>query len=222
MFSIEKFGKRVAELRKKADMTQFELAERLNLTRQAVSKYERGESFPDISVLMSIAEVFNTTPGELIAAGEATANEQRILEEIATQNEPLISPTADDLLGIAPLLRPSTLEKLSQRLSDEGIDISHLMSLSEYLSDEATLALLEKHDVSVLTPDLLEKITPFISAASRFNILQRILEGRLDWHLLSVLYIDRSLIEAAVIEGVLPWEALELRAKDTWRMFNRI
>ena len=48
MFDIKKFGAYTSKLRKKADMTQSELAERLNLTRQAISKYECGDSFPDI------------------------------------------------------------------------------------------------------------------------------------------------------------------------------
>ena len=56
MFNIEKFGLKIAQLRKRADMTQFELAERLNLTRQAISKYERGESFPDVTILVELAE----------------------------------------------------------------------------------------------------------------------------------------------------------------------
>ena len=217
MFNIEKFGKKIAQLRKAADMTQYELAESLNLTRQAISKYERGESFPDVSILVTMAQVLGTTPGELISAGEATTGETRLLEEVATTQDTNIRPTADDLLGVAPLLRPSTLEKLSQRLSDEGVDISHLMSLSEYLSDEATLALLEKQDDSILTPELLEKITPFLTDATRYDILQKIFESKLDWHLLPALYIDRSIIEAAVVEGILPWEALTVRANRNWQ-----
>ena len=52
-----KFGKALSTLRKQADMTQNEVADRLNLSRQAISKYERGESFPDISMLVMIAEL---------------------------------------------------------------------------------------------------------------------------------------------------------------------
>ena len=52
MFDTMKFGKALSTLRKQADMTQNEVADRLNLSRQAISKYERGESFPDISILI--------------------------------------------------------------------------------------------------------------------------------------------------------------------------
>ena len=54
-------AKNIAELRKEAQMTQFELAEKLNYSDKAVSKWERGESVPDISVLKEIADMFSVT-----------------------------------------------------------------------------------------------------------------------------------------------------------------
>ena len=45
MFDTAKFGAYIASLRKAADMTQSELGDRLGLTRQAISRYECGESF---------------------------------------------------------------------------------------------------------------------------------------------------------------------------------
>ena len=57
MFDTKKFGIFLARQRKNADLTQSELAEKLNLTRQAISKYELGDSFPDISILIQIAEI---------------------------------------------------------------------------------------------------------------------------------------------------------------------
>lgn len=44
MFSTQKFGGYLSRLRKERDMTQSELAEKLNLTRQSISKYETGVS----------------------------------------------------------------------------------------------------------------------------------------------------------------------------------
>ena len=44
MFDTVKIGKKIAELRKKKDMTQFELADRLGISYQAVSNWERGIS----------------------------------------------------------------------------------------------------------------------------------------------------------------------------------
>ncbi len=51
-------AKNIAELRTKNGMTQFMLAEKLNYSVKAVSKWERGESVPDITVLKEIADLF--------------------------------------------------------------------------------------------------------------------------------------------------------------------
>ena len=61
-------AKNIADLRKKNRMTQVELAERLNYTDKAVSKWERGESVPDVAILKSIADLFCVTVDYLLTA----------------------------------------------------------------------------------------------------------------------------------------------------------
>ena len=56
----------IAELRKNNNMTQLELAERLNYSDKAVSKWERGESVPDVAVLKNIADIFLVTVDYLL------------------------------------------------------------------------------------------------------------------------------------------------------------
>ncbi|MDE6761611.1 MAG: helix-turn-helix domain-containing protein [Lachnospiraceae bacterium] len=73
----EKFGNFVAFLRKEQGMTQKDLAERLCLTDKAVSKWERGLSFPDISMLEPLAEIFGVTILELLQ-GERIQEENAI------------------------------------------------------------------------------------------------------------------------------------------------
>lgn len=62
----EAFASNLAFLRKKANITQLELAERLNYSDKAVSKWERGEAVPDVAVLLSIAETFGVTVDYLV------------------------------------------------------------------------------------------------------------------------------------------------------------
>ena len=62
MFNTIQFGKYLSDLRKKKDMTQSEVADKLNLTRQAVSRYETGDSFPDISILVEMAKIYEVSP----------------------------------------------------------------------------------------------------------------------------------------------------------------
>lgn len=62
----EKIGQFICELRKSKKMTQKDLATQLNITDKAVSKWERGLSYPDISLLASIADVLGVTTSELL------------------------------------------------------------------------------------------------------------------------------------------------------------
>ena len=52
-------AKNISNLRQDKEMTQIELAEKLNYSDKAVSKWERGESLPDISVLVKISDLFD-------------------------------------------------------------------------------------------------------------------------------------------------------------------
>ena len=58
----------IAQLRISHEMTQLELAEKLNYSDKAVSKWERGESIPDVTVLKEIADLFSVTVDYLLCA----------------------------------------------------------------------------------------------------------------------------------------------------------
>ena len=64
------FGHFIAQKRKAAGLTQHELAARLYLTDTAVSKWERGVTYPDITLISSICEALHITEHELITASE--------------------------------------------------------------------------------------------------------------------------------------------------------
>ena len=59
-------AKNICTLRQSNNMTQLELAEKLNYSDKAISKWERAESCPDISVLVQIAELFGVTVDYLV------------------------------------------------------------------------------------------------------------------------------------------------------------
>ena len=60
------FGMMIAGLRKERGMTQLELAEKMGVTDKAVSKWERDLSFPDVSSLPRLAEIFEISVDELM------------------------------------------------------------------------------------------------------------------------------------------------------------
>lgn len=55
------FGKRIAKLRNENNLTQAELAEKINMSTQAVFKWETGGGFPDVQTIPEIARVLDTT-----------------------------------------------------------------------------------------------------------------------------------------------------------------
>lgn len=67
-------AKNIAELRQTSGMTQLELAEKLNYSDKAVSKWEHADSMPDISVLVEISELFGV-PLDYIIRAEHNDNE---------------------------------------------------------------------------------------------------------------------------------------------------
>ncbi|MBQ8603287.1 MAG: helix-turn-helix domain-containing protein [Oscillospiraceae bacterium] len=76
----EKTGTFIAILRKKKGMTQKELAAKLYVSDKAVSKWETGQSAPDVSLLIPLAEILGVTVTELLS-GEMSEKEQAVPAE---------------------------------------------------------------------------------------------------------------------------------------------
>lgn len=214
MFDTRKFGAYLARLRKNADMTQSDLAIKLNLTRQAISKYELGDSFPDISTLVEISKIFNISLNELINSGNPTESEAQILMSAASGSDVPEKYDIKDLINVAPLLKPSVLDRISRNLSSYGVDLTNLVNLVQYLSDDRIYDLIQNADINTLSFELLEKLIPFLDEDSRLAVFEKVLDGELDWHFVLVMYpyieYMSSLVEAAVMEGYLPKEALRM------------
>lgn len=102
----EKLGLFVSQLRKEQNMTQKDLAEKLGVTDKAVSKWERGLSFPDISLLEPLADTFEVSVMELLQG-------KRLPQKTAMSDEPA-NEVLDNLL----------------RISDQEIRKKHVISKS--------------------------------------------------------------------------------------------
>ena len=72
----QSFGKYIAEKRKQLGMTQMQLAEKLHVTDKAVSKWERGLSYPDVTLLEPLAEELSVSIGELLSCRVPAAEER--------------------------------------------------------------------------------------------------------------------------------------------------
>lgn len=72
-----KIGQYIRQLRKSAGMTQKDLAEKLNVSFQAVSKWENGDALPDTGILLDLCDILNTTADRLLNGGSFAAFERR-------------------------------------------------------------------------------------------------------------------------------------------------
>ena len=61
-----KFGENLYNLRKMAKMSQEKLAEKMNVTRQSVSKWENGESYPEMEKIMKLCDIFHCKINDLV------------------------------------------------------------------------------------------------------------------------------------------------------------
>ena len=69
-----KIGKFIAERRKRAQLTQMQLAEKLNITDRAVSKWETGKAMPDTSIMLELCDILEISVNDLLS-GEVVSVE---------------------------------------------------------------------------------------------------------------------------------------------------
>ncbi len=72
---MNSLGEKIAHYRRKAGLTQEQLAEKCSVTAQAVSKWENGITSPDISLIAPLAELFGISCDELMGANKAETGE---------------------------------------------------------------------------------------------------------------------------------------------------
>lgn len=83
----EKIGKFIYEQRKKLNLTQTELAKKLSVTSQAISKWERGRGIPDIEMLNELSKIFNVDIKDIINGEEQLDRENNINEPQINKNK---------------------------------------------------------------------------------------------------------------------------------------
>ncbi|MBE6534772.1 MAG: helix-turn-helix transcriptional regulator [Ruminococcaceae bacterium] len=86
-----KIGRFIAESRKKNDLTQMQLAEKLNITDRAVSKWENGKAMPDSSIMLELCDILKITVNELLCG------EKIVMENSNQKNEQLLLDMAKEL-----------------------------------------------------------------------------------------------------------------------------
>ena len=101
----------ITKLRKASDMTQAELAEKLNYSDKAVSKWERGESVPDVSVLKNIADLFDVKVDYLLKAEHTDESDRKVkVSKRTLRNRVMITGISVLLVWLVATLLFSNIE----------------------------------------------------------------------------------------------------------------
>jgi len=77
----EKIGKFISECRKKQNLTQLELADKLNITDRAISKWETGRGLPDSSLMLDLCNILKISVNDLLSGEVVTMNEYNQKQE---------------------------------------------------------------------------------------------------------------------------------------------
>lgn len=173
MFNMNAIGKTIRQARIQQNMTQLELADRMGVSFQAVSNWERGNSMPDISKLETLCEVLKLNVQELLSGQpQSTAAVVKVLER---KEEPL---TVDELADVAPLLPPDQMENETKKASaGKKWDIDKLSKIIPFLDDDLLEEICGEIQVSSLKE--LAEIAPFLEE----DILDKMVmtSGANDW-----------------------------------------
>lgn len=78
----KQLGANIVAYRKRSGLTQAKLAEQLNYSDKAISKWERGESMPDVPTLVQLAELFETSVDALLADPNALPENVGVIEQV--------------------------------------------------------------------------------------------------------------------------------------------
>ena len=141
MFDMQKIGKKIVSLRKLKNMTQMELADRMGISFQAVSNWERGNSMPDISKLPELAEIFGVSLDELL--GEKSSLLEAAVEDRLEECVKSGDVSEEEIEDILPILKPKQIQNMAANADAQSI--------------HAFLPFLDEDDVAELAREAREK-----------------------------------------------------------------
>ncbi|MBR3812942.1 MAG: helix-turn-helix domain-containing protein [Spirochaetaceae bacterium] len=162
------FAEKLKELRKQKDISQEQLAEKIHVSRQAITKWESGAGIPDIENLIAISSLFNESLDSLLSEEKSLISKREFLYESRTEYD-LDSPKKIDFkIGVAH-------EVIIEKTKDEKIQVIAASNKLAYLAQQVKVKIEEnkkRMDVTVKhAADLSD-----IAASENLFILVRIPE----------------------------------------------
>ena len=191
MFNMVRVGSKISELRKAHNMTQMELADKVGISFQAVSNWERGVSMPDIAKLPELAELFEVTIDELL--GQKSELLESVVQERSAEYLQSNTITAQDFTEIAPLLKPEQANEIFSKVKS-SFELSEIVEILPFVSSEVAHQLARELAESG-DYDRLGAVAPFVEQ----GLLDRMAEEMFS--------------EGEVVERILPFLSSETLAQ---------
>ena len=190
MFDQQRIGANIMKARKAKGLTQMALADGLNVSFQAVSNWERGQTCPDLSNLMELSRLLDISVDELLGNRRAA----QITKDIAKDRIPSLE--AEELEQVAPLLT----EEQADRAAGNKISMTDLMTVAPFVSEEFLNRQARKHLESGCTLWELGALAPFLDETVLGELL---LSARTEGYSLSELssiapFVDEKILGTLV------------------------
>lgn len=203
-------GRAIAALRQNRGMTQQQLAAALNVSHQAVSKWENGAALPDVQTLMELSRLFGITMEQLLSGElpedrvEAKSPLEEPMREIgnffndvvngimqsAKNNEP--DGDKDDDGAQEAQAEPAEAEEAP---NPEPLDLEKLLQMAPFMSRPAVDALLMEHREQLTAADI-ARFAPFISRDCLEKLIQNP-ETEITWETLQRIapFLKREMVD---------------------------
>ena len=155
MIDMKLIGKEITDLRKAHNMTQMELADKLGISFQAVSNWERGNTMPDISKLPELAEIFHISVDELLKGNASLVT--AVLDDTVDVYIKEGKTTEQEIADTLPILKPEQAKKILEKA-----DVSKFHDISSFLPFMDSDALAEIAIEYVEQGNSVDELLPFL------------------------------------------------------------
>jgi transcriptional regulator with XRE-family HTH domain len=228
MLNMKRVGKKISTCRREKNMTQMEIADKLGISFQAVSNWERGETMPDIAKLNELSQLLDIPIDELLDNQIGTAKIQKLVEN----NSEAGIETVEEFVEIAPILKPEYSETLAGNLTETALsNFNDLAALAPYLSEETLGDFARKvptdklNHVAPMAPYLSEEVLvelikrsvaqndsfrgilsliPYISTEVLSKIVREVRRNLSDINIITPVapYLDNGLLKEIIIDEI--------------------
>lgn len=141
MFLMRRVGQNISTLRRERNMTQMELADRMGVSFQAVSNWERGESMPDIAKLPELARMLGVTIDDLL--GESAPLVEGLTQQPAQVYARQHPVSPESFVQAAPVLKPNQAGALFEQVQP-AMDFGQVRKVLPFLGVRAVDAMLRR------------------------------------------------------------------------------